>query len=88
MNFCFQYEFKAKGIKKKKTILEISVDGVKVSIRKKKARTSVIHFWHSIITPFVCWHFVINLQCMYREPASILDPQRLALRSRLRSGPI
>lgn len=31
-----QYEFKAKGIKKKKVILEVSVDGVRVSLRKKK----------------------------------------------------
>lgn len=31
-----RYEFKAKGIKKKKTILEVSVDGVKITLRKKK----------------------------------------------------
>lgn len=34
--FRFQYEFKAKGIKKKKVTLEVSVDGVKVTLRKKK----------------------------------------------------
>ncbi|XP_043463225.1 carboxyl-terminal PDZ ligand of neuronal nitric oxide synthase protein-like isoform X3 [Leptopilina heterotoma] len=31
-----RYEFKAKGIKKKKVTLEVSVDGVKVTLRKKK----------------------------------------------------
>ena len=35
-SFIFQYEFKAKGIKKKKITLEISVDGVKITLRKKK----------------------------------------------------
>ncbi|XP_044751081.1 capon-like protein isoform X4 [Coccinella septempunctata] len=33
-----RYEFKAKGIKKKKVTIEISVDGVKVTLRKKKKR--------------------------------------------------
>ena len=33
-----QYEFKAKAIKKRKVDLTISVDGVKVSINKKKKR--------------------------------------------------
>lgn len=33
---CLQYEFKAKGIKKKKVTLEVSVDGLKVTLRKKK----------------------------------------------------
>jgi carboxyl-terminal PDZ ligand of neuronal nitric oxide synthase protein len=33
-----QYEFKAKGIKKKKVTLEVSVDGLKVTFRKKKVR--------------------------------------------------
>lgn len=32
----FQYEFKAKGIKKKKVLMEVSVEGVKVTLRKKK----------------------------------------------------
>jgi carboxyl-terminal PDZ ligand of neuronal nitric oxide synthase protein len=35
----FQYEFKAKGIKKKKVTIEVSVDGVKVTLRKKKKVT-------------------------------------------------
>ncbi|KAJ3649775.1 hypothetical protein Zmor_021498 [Zophobas morio] len=34
-----RYEFKAKGIKKKKVTLEVSVDGVKVTLRKKKKVT-------------------------------------------------
>lgn len=33
-----QYEFKAKGIKKKKVTLEVSVDGLKVTLRKKKVK--------------------------------------------------
>jgi len=36
----FQYEFKAKGIKKKKVTLEVSVDGVRVNLRKKKKKVS------------------------------------------------
>ncbi|XP_011337831.1 carboxyl-terminal PDZ ligand of neuronal nitric oxide synthase protein isoform X2 [Ooceraea biroi] len=33
-----RYEFKTKGIKKKKVTLEISVDGMKVTLRKKKKK--------------------------------------------------
>ncbi|KAF7988704.1 hypothetical protein HCN44_001277 [Aphidius gifuensis] len=33
-----RYEFKAKGIKKKKVTLEVSVDGLKMSLRKKKKK--------------------------------------------------
>uniref|UniRef100_A0A8D8QK65 Carboxyl-terminal PDZ ligand of neuronal nitric oxide synthase protein n=2 Tax=Cacopsylla melanoneura TaxID=428564 RepID=A0A8D8QK65_9HEMI len=33
-----RYEFKAKGIKKKKVTLEVSVEGVKVTLRKKKKK--------------------------------------------------
>ncbi|KAF6201981.1 hypothetical protein GE061_004377 [Apolygus lucorum] len=33
-----QYEFKAKGIKKKKVTIEISVEGVRVILRKKKKK--------------------------------------------------
>ncbi|KAF7277120.1 hypothetical protein GWI33_008968, partial [Rhynchophorus ferrugineus] len=32
------YEFKAKGIKKKKVTIEVSTEGVKVTLRKKKKR--------------------------------------------------
>jgi hypothetical protein len=38
----FQYEFKAKGIKKKKVTVEVSVDGVRVSLRKKR-KVSAYH---------------------------------------------
>lgn len=34
--FCVQYEFKVKNIKKKKVSIMVSVDGVKVVLRKKK----------------------------------------------------
>ncbi|XP_050312335.1 carboxyl-terminal PDZ ligand of neuronal nitric oxide synthase protein isoform X2 [Anthonomus grandis grandis] len=33
-----RYEFKAKGIKKKKVTIEVSVEGVKVTLRKKKKK--------------------------------------------------
>lgn len=33
-----RYEFKAKGVKKKKVTIEVSVDGVNVTLRKKKKR--------------------------------------------------
>ncbi|XP_076763929.1 carboxyl-terminal PDZ ligand of neuronal nitric oxide synthase protein isoform X1 [Xylocopa sonorina] len=33
-----RYEFKAKGVKKKKVTLEVSVDGLKVTLRKKKKK--------------------------------------------------
>ncbi|KAJ8300838.1 hypothetical protein KUTeg_022357 [Tegillarca granosa] len=35
-----RYEFKAKAIKKKKVSLTISIDGVKVSLRKKRKKIS------------------------------------------------
>lgn len=41
----FQYEFKAKGIKKKKVTVEISVDGVRVTLKKKK---KVIRYYGSV----------------------------------------
>ena len=37
-----RYEFKAKGIKKKKVTLEVSVDGLKVTLRKKKKKTAAM----------------------------------------------
>lgn len=38
--YYFQYEFKIKNIKKKKVSLIVSVDGVKVVLRKKKKVSS------------------------------------------------
>ncbi|CAG0879699.1 unnamed protein product [Cyprideis torosa] len=35
------YEFKARGVKKKKIRMDVGVDGVRVSLRKKKVRTSM-----------------------------------------------
>ncbi|XP_042870366.1 carboxyl-terminal PDZ ligand of neuronal nitric oxide synthase protein-like [Penaeus japonicus] len=35
------YEFKAKGIKKKKVSFEVSTEGVKVSLRKKKKQAAL-----------------------------------------------
>ncbi|KAJ9598805.1 hypothetical protein L9F63_026660, partial [Diploptera punctata] len=37
------YEFKAKGIKKKKVTVEVSVDGVRVTVRKKKKALMFSH---------------------------------------------
>ena len=34
----FQYEFKAKAIKKKKVVLAVSVEGVQCMLRKKKKK--------------------------------------------------
>lgn len=34
----FKYEFKAKGMKKKKVTIEVSVEGVKVAIVKRKTK--------------------------------------------------
>ena len=40
INHCllFKYEFKAKGMKKKKVTIEVSVEGVKVAIVKRKTK--------------------------------------------------
>jgi len=47
----FQYEFKIKNIKKKKVNLIVSVDGVKVVLRKKKKVSAFI----------VSHNFIINI---------------------------
>lgn len=47
ISLCFQYEFKAKNIKKKKVGIMVSVDGVKVTLRKKQ---KVKHFPVSNVT--------------------------------------
>lgn len=39
--FFFQYEFKAKGVKKRKVTVDVSTDGVRVSTRKKKNKSNV-----------------------------------------------
>ncbi|XP_050514739.1 dystrophin-like protein 1 isoform X2 [Diabrotica virgifera virgifera] len=44
-----RYEFKAKGIKKKKVTIEVSVDGVKVTLRKKRKKKNWIDEGKSII---------------------------------------
>ncbi|GLH01767.1 Capon-like protein [Gryllus bimaculatus] len=38
ISFQAKYEFKAKGIKKKKVTVDVSVDGVRVALRKKKKK--------------------------------------------------
>ncbi|CAD1480594.1 unnamed protein product, partial [Heterotrigona itama] len=44
--FHAKYEFKAKGIKKKKVTLEVSVDGLKVTLRKKKVIAVIFYVSH------------------------------------------
>ncbi len=36
-----QYEFKAKAVKKKKVNFTISVDGVKIALRRKKKKVKI-----------------------------------------------
>jgi len=53
--YCFfflQYEFKAKSVKKKKVSIGVSVDGVKVVLRKKPKACVItpIHLWHHTLT--------------------------------------
>lgn len=43
VSVCFQYEFKAKNIKKKKVGIMVSVDGVKVTLRKKQKVKTFCH---------------------------------------------
>lgn len=47
--FLLQYEFKAKGIKKKKVTIEISVEGVRVSLRKKKKVSNLINISNELL---------------------------------------
>ncbi len=49
--FFLQYEFKVKNIKKKKVNIVVSVDGVKVTLRKKKK-----------VSDLLCVNFVADLQ--------------------------
>ncbi|KAI5700896.1 hypothetical protein M8J75_003965 [Diaphorina citri] len=57
-----RYEFKAKGIKKKKVTLEVSVEGVKVTLRKKKKKkdwldeTNMVIMQHPIYRIFYVSH--------------------------------
>jgi hypothetical protein len=44
----FQYEFKAKGIKKKKVTVEVSVDGVRVTLRRKNKKVSSVVQCHGV----------------------------------------
>ncbi|EEB10141.1 C-terminal pdz ligand of neuronal nitric oxide synthase protein, putative [Pediculus humanus corporis] len=41
-----RYEFKAKGIKKKKVTVEVSVDGVRVTLKKKKKVRRVLFYYY------------------------------------------
>nr|XP_018901365.1 PREDICTED: carboxyl-terminal PDZ ligand of neuronal nitric oxide synthase protein isoform X1 [Bemisia tabaci] len=57
-----RYEFKSKGIKKKKVTLEVSTDGVKVTLRKKKKKkqwmdeNNIILMQHPIYRIFYVSH--------------------------------
>lgn len=53
----FQYEFKAKNIKKKKVGIMVSVDGVKVTLRKKQKVK----------------HFLVSVSCNWRQKVQLID---------------
>ncbi|KAK9700986.1 Phosphotyrosine interaction domain (PTB/PID) [Popillia japonica] len=44
-----RYDFKTKGVKKKKVTIEVSVDGVKVTLRKKKKRKQWLEEGKSVL---------------------------------------
>nr|XP_022904320.1 carboxyl-terminal PDZ ligand of neuronal nitric oxide synthase protein isoform X2 [Onthophagus taurus] len=44
-----RYEFKTKGVKKKKVTIDVSVDGVKVTLRKKKKRKQWLEEGKSVL---------------------------------------
>lgn len=43
-SFILQYEFKAKGVKKRKVTVDVSTDGVRVTSRKNKTKVKVSNF--------------------------------------------
>lgn len=58
--FSLQYEFKVKNIKKKKVNIVVSVDGVKVTLRKKKKVSDLsfeMFFFLPAFNVFWCCHF-------------------------------
>lgn len=65
-DFLFQYEFKAKNIKKKKVSIVVSVDGVKVALRKKqKVSQSQKTLLVEVITLYLCVMMLISV--LHRE---------------------
>lgn len=56
--FSLQYEFKVKNIKKKKVNIVVSVDGVKVNLRKKKKVSDVFHL--NFISYLEKMHFLLG----------------------------
>lgn len=62
--FCPQYEFKAKGIKKKKVTLEVSVDGLKVTLRKKKVIAPVLVLVIRLVARY-CVSIIIALLVLF-----------------------
>lgn len=54
VSFLFQYECKVQNLKKRKVAIQISVDGVKVSLKKKKRKVSIQ--FTSVFVPFSVFH--------------------------------
>lgn len=54
-----QYEFKAKNIKKKKVNLIVSVDGVKVILKKKK-KVGSTGPWAAVPVPLPSWYRILE----------------------------
>lgn len=72
--FPFQYECKVQNLKKRKVILHVSVDGVKVSLKKKKRKVSSkpdageCLIEHCILYPFgLCVSFY-STNCQFSKP--------------------
>lgn len=61
--YYFQYEFKIKNIKKKKVSLIVSVDGVKVVLRKKKKVSS----------------FSVSFSCFYYKYSDVVYVVQLCI---------
>lgn len=71
VSICFQYEFKAKNIKKKKVGIMVSVDGVKVTLRKKQ---KVKH----LLSSFATWVLATGSSASWRPLVSAAE-ERLGL---------
>lgn len=60
-----QYEFKTKGIKKKKVTIEVSVDGVKVTLRKKKKVST--EQWQLVVVKIQNVKSVLGNLCTFKN---------------------
>lgn len=76
--FSFQYEFKAKGIKKKKVTVEVSVDGVRITLRKKKKVSNPDDCFSVDLVSFLRYYsnvtmsFIFGKSIFHRKPLMTL----------------